>query len=254
MSSPNPVYVEAPKGTPHRFGLRSVADVRPEGDARWVNGILYDQSCGTGVGRAYVPCDTTRPVDFAKEPFDLDLGNTADALVLYAMAECSLIGRGTTIAEAQAELNAGADYALESEFALTAYAAAGTTVGTSSDVRQALAALISSWTSGLEFTVHVSPNVAILLGDAIERSGNGLYLRTGEKVSVGYGYAAGAAQTGVDTGAMFLTGDVFVYEGLAREAEAPVIVDNNMTSLVERPYLVASTCQTKKITLTNLLT
>lgn len=254
MASANPVYVEAPKGTVHRYGLRSVADVRPPGDNRWVNGILFDESCGTGVGRAYVPCDTDVPVDFVKEPFDLTLGSSADALVLYSLTECSLIGRGTTVAEAQAEFNAGVDYALESEFALTAYADAGTTVGTSSDVHQALAALISSWTSGLEFTLHVSPNVASLLGSKIQRSGNGLYLRTGEKVSVGYGYAAGAAQTGVDTGAMFLTGDVFIYEGQSRQAEAPVIVDNNMTSLVEAPYLVASICQTKKITLTNLLT
>lgn len=253
MASPNPVYVEAPKGTPHRFGLRSVADVRPAGDGRWINGVQYDEFCGTGVDRAYVPCDTP-PDGWTKEPFDLTLGRTADALVLYAMAECSLIGRGTTIAEAQAELNAGVDYALEAEFALTAYADAGTTVGTSSDPRQALAALISSWTSGLEFTVHLSPNVALLLGSYIQRAGNGLYLRTGEKVSVGYGYAAGAAQTGVDTGAMFLTGDVFVYEGQSREAEAPIIKDNNMLSLVERPYLVGSICQTKKITLTNLLT
>lgn len=247
----NRVRVIAPQGTPHRYGLMSVM-AQQTGDGKWLNGIQFDQTCGVGVKRAYVPCSTERPPEnFVKEPLDLDQGNEADALVLYAMVDCGMIGGGLDPALARAELDAGESRALEVEFALSAYATA-TDIGSSADAKAGLAALVSSWDAGVEFTVHVSPNVALLLGDWLVKEGDGMYLRTGEKVSVGYGYAEGTAQTGVDTGAMFLTGPVFGYAGDVMEVAAPRIVDNANVSLAERPWLVASLCDTKKITLTGI--
>lgn len=246
----NRARVEAPTGTPHRYGLLSVAEIRPQGDGKWLNGIQFDQTCGNGVARGYVPCDTP-PEDFVKEPTDLDLGNEADALVLYAMVQCGMIGGVTDTSYAEAELDAGEARALEEEFALEVWASA-TSIGTTADVKAGVAALLDAWPSGIEPTIHMSPNVA-LLSDFIERDGDVIRLKTGEKVAVGYGYKAGAGLTGVDAGALFITGPVWGYQGNLVTAGAPLIVDNEYTQLAERPWLITTLCESFKITLTNLL-
>lgn len=248
----NRMRVVAPQGTPHQYGLLSVMDLQTGGSGHWLNGIEFDQVCGIGVKRAYVPCDVARaPENFVKEPVELSRGNTADAMVLYAMVDCGFIGGGDDPALARAELEAGESKALEAEFALNAYATADL-VGSASNAKAALAALVSAWDSALQFTVHMSPNVALLLDDVLVKDGNGLFLITGEKVAVGYGYADGTAQTGIDTGALFLTGPVFGYSSNVLEAGAPRIVDNAAVTLAERPWLIASLCNAKKITLTDL--
>jgi hypothetical protein len=247
----NRMRVTAPQGTPHRYGLLSVTAMQSPGSGHWVNGIEFDQTCGVGVKRAYVPCDTP-PTNFVKEPLELSRGNEADALVLYAMVDCGFIGGGDDPELARAELAAGEARALEAEFALTAYANAGPPIGTTTDAAEALGALLASWDAGVMPTIHMSPNVAVLLGDRIVREGDGLYLRTGEQVSVGYGYAEGAAQNGINTGALFITGPVFGYSSDVIEGAAPRIVDNAAVTLAERVWLIASLCTTQVIILEDL--
>jgi hypothetical protein len=242
-----------PPVAPHRFGLRSVATFTQRPDGPWLYGVDWDENCGGGVNEGYVDCDPDIPVDFVKEPFDKGY-NDADAFALYAMIECSLIGGQDDKAKAMAELLAGEDYGVERRLATQVLAEATDIVPAGAvSAKAALASLLGAWylTSRIEPVIHMSPNVAQFVD--FEAHGNHLTLKSGERVSIGAGYAEGFGGTTFDDYALFATGPVFGFYGTAVVYEAPVIVDNEHVVLAERPWLVGSRCTPVRVSIAGLL-
>lgn len=241
-----------PALAPHRFGLRSVANFTQRNNGRWLNGIDWDQNCGTGVNEAYVYCDPNIPEDFVKEAYEKGYGN-ADAFALYAMIECSLLLGEDDKTKAQAELVLGEDYAVERRLATQVLAEATDLVPAGLPVKAAVGAAIQAFTltSRAEPIVHVSPNVAAFLD--LRDHGKYLSLPSGEKVSVGYGYAEGFGGTAYDDYALFVTGPLLVLYGTAQVVEAPVIVDNEHVVLAERPWLIGTMCDSVRVSVKDLL-
>ena len=237
---------DLPKKTAHRLGLGNVSVTDRVANGHWMFGADWQESCGTNVLVAPNNCDPLLdPEDRVKTSFGLQEGVGTDDFTLYGFHRCSAIG--DSISErafyARDELDLGEWMAVEKRF-MAHVIANGTTAyaGGISGATNALAALLSGWSLPVEPIVHVTPNVAIALGSQIQNKGDHLELRTGQTVSVGFGYDEGLA--GVTEGRIALTGPVWATVGSDADLGGETIdpETNTYLALVERPFSIGYLC------------
>lgn len=253
---------DLPTASKHRFGLRSVGDFKVVSDPHWLNGIEWEERCGVGVGTAYMPCDPANPAndpetptDFVKTAFDIGGVREAYPFPVYSMVECGILvePEGGYKTVAREELVLGEDRAVETRFAIQVLAdSVSPFAAPATDAKKALAGLLARWDGAVEPLVHLTPNLAVALGDSIVKVGNHLELRTGESVSVGYGYAAGLGISDTSIGGIFLTGPVFARYGTLVELEGYETTLNRKTALAERPWIVSHLCDALRATVTGV--
>lgn len=237
---------DLPTKTAHRFGLASVTDTETGANGHWMFGSDWLDSCGTNVLVAPNNCDPLLdPEARVKTSFALDDGVGTDDFTLYGFHRCSAVGDplGERILYARDELGLGMWFAIEKRF-MDRVLLTGTTPYAAgiSGALNALGAALMAWDKPVSPIVHVTPNVAVALGDRLTRVDNHLELVTGERVAVGYGYDTGLADA--TKGTIVLTGPTFATLGSENDLGGETIdpATNTYLALAERPVSIGYLC------------
>lgn len=243
-----PMRIEAPPVLPSRFGLFSVAEMRPSTDPHTFLGVNWTSAgCGpVGAIETCAPEDALLPSSKNLEDAAITVGE-ADPFAVYGKALCSPIGFSLEDAKqlANEHLVNGEESAVESVLRLRHLQAAGTPVPeAAADLELAVATLEQR--IGTEYgslgVIHADRFTASLLASRDIARPDGAVLRThlGTPVVAGTGYEvfSDTAPTLFGTGQVaVIRGDVFLgsgdtYGGFDRTV-------NDLLVLAEREYVLA---------------
>lgn len=270
-------FVRAPARTSLLYGLESVAQVLPDGDAHWRLGVRTDvDPCGTAnVATETCPATGAPATKTATGPMTT---RTSNPFTVYSMPVCSTVGRTSEWEDiVKRGLLAGEWRAVEREFwtgdagtiphlaedtAVTGIgfdanvveqSAATVVTGGPVGVTYGLALLEEALGScyGAEGVIHVPPAVLTVMKGAglIIVDGNRLRTPNGHLIAAGAGYpgtspAGGAATPGTRwiyaTGAVWITRSDIDVTGTVGQA-----VDrakNTLWLVAERTYLLGWDC------------
>lgn len=257
--------VAAPETRALPFGLLSVALVLPDSDPHTELGVTYESlACGT----AQLTTDACITEALEQDEWLADDGKTlvtGDALVVYALHKCRLVGAiATAEADALAKLDNGYGRAVEEGFEAAGLAGADDLTPTPGTPIHPLAglAMLEAYAAanyGGVPVIHSPRDVTTLLGStaAVDRYGARLETTQGALVASGGGYGnaliagvdPGGDTDGVTAGAgerwLRVTGTVVVRRGTAK-AIPPTIgaatPKNEFSVFAYQPTVVTHEC------------
>lgn len=222
--------IAAPEVQPMPYGLLSVARAVTD-DKAADQGFTYPAACGTGIGFTDPPCPPPDTPEAKAVTGELTWVESTDRFVMYALTQCNAIGRDPSVNGAVDRMNASESHVLEQRLATLA-----TSIGSATDMSQALGLLQASWfaaTAGVRPVIHI--NAALLqYAKNVERHGNRLELVNGAYVSAGTGYP---------TDAIYISGMPTIARGtmVTRDIHNPT--DNIVTDFAERMYAMSPGCE-----------
>jgi hypothetical protein len=253
---------ELPAKRAYRFGLASVTETTSAANGHWMFGADWLESCGTNVLVAPNNCDPLLdPEDRVKTSFALAAGAGTLDFTLYGFHRCSIIGDPVEERRLYAldELDLGQWAQVERQLLKhVAYEVFSTYPTGISGPLNALTALLAGWDKPVEPIVHMTRNVAMVLSDYLIRVDDHLELKTGERVSVGYGDLLVAYEQPADvrTGAIMLTGPVFATIGSDSDIGGETVdrETNTYLALVERPISFGYLCGATWVQVNDVIT
>lgn len=268
-----PTLVSAPARPPGRFGLFSVANMVPQPEGRFQNGVEFDALPCTPARGASGTCVDVAAVRLGDELYGLPvrLGANIDTetglpFAVFGWYDCSAMGRplSESFVRAQEHLQAGEERAVEraihegdldNEPSFAGADVVDLTPAGGAFTVEALGILESF--IGAEYggvgVIHVPRRAVARLGDRVSRQGQHLETTLGNYVAAGGGYdIAQEADLATETATFYATAipsirrsDVFVTPDpehvLARNT-------NDVLAVAQRVYVVAWECFTVKVT------
>lgn len=284
MTTPaNPLFVSTPPLIRPRFGLLSVTQFpEPPDSVHWQFGVTWEGvKCTPANITNGLICDDT-PVTPFNIPKETDRGvplYAGSPFVVYGDYECGVVGRPLREARerALANLYAGEDRAVERAVQLGEAGNALSLVGSAVDITPAVGGVsIVEAVAALEQyaavnyaglpTLHMTPYLATYAANehlvCAKMSENGWRLYTegmGTPVAAGGGYVDVGPDASESPGSpgdgirwMYVTGQVYVWRSEPwitppNEGASVDRLQNNVTVLAERTYVVGWECQAAAI-------
>ena len=246
--------VPAPIATPRRFGLFSQAEIRTAQvtevgvDEHWRLGIQWQSQNCSQVKVTSNDCLTAGMSEYppgeAKNPDAYCEVREFAPFTVYAYNDDDV--PGATLAQheqnAIARLVNDEQRAVEAEVWANILAEAGAPVDlTMYRADQGLGALEAAWADlhGIQPTIHLSVNAALVLEAVLYREGARTFTITGSPVVIGGGYYLPAA----DVATIAVTGPVVMYRSeINTQANAVAKATNQVSIIAERDYVVGWDC------------
>lgn len=233
MAAPGAVLINPPAFKPVKFGLFSVADVRPVNDSGWaMGGITFDNLIGCGPGGVtFQPCDTpASQADVGVIEPEFPVGDPWSLLVQVTCAGPGYfaVAKDTVTAAINANRERMVEGALMTQ--LLADAVDHTPTSGVVEAENGIALLEGLWGQyggAFEPTFHLDRTVALLGWKMIDRHGNHLETELGSPVAAGAGYFDPAYDEDTGTSWIVASGPVVVQQGVARALDA-VFVGGSM--------------------------
>ena len=222
--------------TPSRpHGLLSAAHAVQIASPEWIYGGLDVETICGGVGTSTAFCLAEGTPFTDKVPFANEWPHL-EPLAVYALHECSSIGKEWASREADAlkALEIGEQTALEEHFITTASAAAE--VAAAPSIAEALFAAedLAGYESGR--VIHLTPSNALRLSEYMTVTDGRLTTKIGTPVVVGLGYVG-------NLDGVLVTGTPLAVEGRAIVTDTVLERPTNLVSvLAEKPYALGYAC------------